>query len=82
MRRLRKMRLRAGHGDGRHSGEEDEVGLLLGDGGDGFVDALDGDAGGVESGLVENLGEHGGDEVVEAVADGDDDDARSGDDGS
>ena len=66
----------AGHGDGRHSGEKNEIGLLFADGSDGFVDALDGNAGGVESSLIENLGEHGGDEVVGAVADGDDDDIR------
>lgn len=65
-RRLRKMR-RAGHGDGRHSGRENDVGLLLGDGGNGFIDALDGQGSSVESGLIEDLGEHCGDEVVGAV---------------
>ncbi len=37
-----------------------------------------GDGGGLESGLIEDLGEHGGDEVVGAVADGDDYDAGGG----
>ena len=46
---------RAGHGDGRHSGRENDVGLLLGDGGNGFIDALDGQGSSVESGLIEDL---------------------------
>jgi hypothetical protein len=45
---------------------------MLGYGGDGFVDAADGDSDRAKASLIEDLGKHGGDELVEAVADGDD----------
>jgi len=46
---------------------------LFGHRGDGFVNGANGEAYGVDSAEREHLGEHGGDEGVGAVADGEDD---------
>jgi len=64
----------AGHGYGRHSREEDDGGILFVDGFCGFVNGADGERDGIEPGEGEDLSEHGGNERVGAIADGDDND--------
>ena len=69
----------AGHSYGGHSGEEDDGGILFSDLRDGVVDSTHWEACGAESGEVEDLGEHVGNEVVCAVADGNDNSGASRD---